>query len=874
MKVLLKKTRNILKIKIVKKGLALLLLFGIASVFFQANIVTPQTVYAATPATTATPAAQTEAKWAIDTQSSENKMISKTETLNAILKIIYIILWPLLSLAGLTLDNGMIYGSFFALDAPLWKFWNIMKNFANFALWFLVLFEIIKSIFAWFKNETAVWWPMKIIKKALIAGILIQASWFLLAAVIDVSTVATYAIWWLPLSVLEKNDDLWNKPVLWNHSKFNLKDYDDVNKAADNFDIWYSYWQAKHISKCDIREWRYIIWLMDGTPDFRNKQYTNNHLELCTYGNILYAFSEYDDPSITNAKTAVEYSTALTSLWNTNRTGFLWTVVVDNSCPDKIVEVEWFIPHAIDLANCTSRVLAKQKADAWLATQRDDHDGMTISKMLTKSAWFTGPLVTMYTSLLNFAEISNVPKQWENIWAMWIEMLIKTIFALALIVPLALLGVVLLARIGVLRMVIAFMPFLVLIWVFWRDEKLKEGQARKLMDLVGKPGRLAWIIFAPVIIVFALSISVIFMTALSNMLNDNAKQHDFFDSVWMMYDDKTGGIKVTNAVDIYMKWNETGSDFDNIKSFTSWLFMNLFGIALVWMILFAAIKATSLWKNINDAMGGADKLLWKALWAIPIMSVKWGDGQRHGVGLTALWNVAPSALNDKLNRMTNAETTALRNAINPVKSSVWGPDATVVQEYNALVRSWLSTSKAAKAVWFSEKQITESAAYWTSQTNITKFNQEFDSSGFTSWQEVINPADTINMSKESVIYAMNTGKLKLSADAWVQAGDKHYIVTQTASWMGWYTYWLEEIKDSKNITKADKAMAEKKEIEILKKQAKLAKDNADTHKTLLAMDSKNAEIWREWMARLNTQSTTNTNTNNNTNTGTWKQPTT
>jgi hypothetical protein len=35
---------------------------------------------------------------------------------------------------------------------------------------------------------------MKIIKKTLIAGILIQMSWFLVAAVIDVSTILTYSI--------------------------------------------------------------------------------------------------------------------------------------------------------------------------------------------------------------------------------------------------------------------------------------------------------------------------------------------------------------------------------------------------------------------------------------------------------------------------------------------------------------------------------------------------------------------------------------------------------------------------------------------------------------------------------------------------------
>jgi len=64
-----------------------------------------------------------------------------------LLKIIYLLLWPLLVVAGLSLDNTMVYASIFHLDAPLWKFWNMMKNFANFTLGFMVLFAIIKNFF-------------------------------------------------------------------------------------------------------------------------------------------------------------------------------------------------------------------------------------------------------------------------------------------------------------------------------------------------------------------------------------------------------------------------------------------------------------------------------------------------------------------------------------------------------------------------------------------------------------------------------------------------------------------------------------------------------------------------------------------------------
>lgn len=50
------------------------------------------------------------------------------------LKITYVILWPLIMLSGLALDNTMVYGELFHMDAPLRQFWNLCKNFANFGL--------------------------------------------------------------------------------------------------------------------------------------------------------------------------------------------------------------------------------------------------------------------------------------------------------------------------------------------------------------------------------------------------------------------------------------------------------------------------------------------------------------------------------------------------------------------------------------------------------------------------------------------------------------------------------------------------------------------------------------------------------------------
>jgi hypothetical protein len=68
----------------------------------------------------------------------------------------------------------------------------------------------------------------------LIAGVLIQASWFLMAALIDVSTVATYAVGGLPLTIMQ-NTDLGSKKILAVHSELDMSKFKNIT-AQDNGD--------------------------------------------------------------------------------------------------------------------------------------------------------------------------------------------------------------------------------------------------------------------------------------------------------------------------------------------------------------------------------------------------------------------------------------------------------------------------------------------------------------------------------------------------------------------------------------------------------------------------------------------------------------
>ena len=54
---------------------------------------------------------------------------------------LYILLWPFVFLAGLFLDNSLVYGETFGFDGLLWNLRNIVKNISNFGLGFLLLWK-------------------------------------------------------------------------------------------------------------------------------------------------------------------------------------------------------------------------------------------------------------------------------------------------------------------------------------------------------------------------------------------------------------------------------------------------------------------------------------------------------------------------------------------------------------------------------------------------------------------------------------------------------------------------------------------------------------------------------------------------------------
>lgn len=120
-------------------------------------------------------------------------------------------MWILLgNFAGKLMTNTLIYGEFMNFDIFLWKIWQISRTFANYALWFLFLYHILKYLLLPSAKADS---PTKIIKKLLISSVLIQASRFLVMATVDISTIGLATISSFPSQVISNSQHLQNELI-------------------------------------------------------------------------------------------------------------------------------------------------------------------------------------------------------------------------------------------------------------------------------------------------------------------------------------------------------------------------------------------------------------------------------------------------------------------------------------------------------------------------------------------------------------------------------------------------------------------------------------------------------------------------------------
>lgn len=572
------------------------------------------------------------------------------------------VFYPLIFLAGLAMDNSLIYWEVFHLDVPLWRFRNIVKNLANFTLWFMVLFTILENVFS---IGDKVWEVKKIVTKTLIAGVLIQASRFLTAAIIDISTVATYGVWALPMSIL-KWTKIWDQKILAVDSKMDIDVSFDKNQAGQAFKTAFRVkynWEDILLAPCKLKKdnfWdTYVIWrkYYDGVYQNYDVFWPNSSACVISSKQIVI----YNEFIPLKWLTWSEYESELnqilswTDVWQPREPckyviKINWSANKDSKCESNSEEFsriresymlkypgdtdDQWNPDTSTIDNWL-QVPGQWKFNIWVKWweewfKSDEVEAMTIWQLVDRSKWLVWPMMTIFSSMMNFAQISETSQD-NWVWAVWMETLIKALFAIAIFFPLLALTLVLVARIGVLWLVVAASPFIILLKVF-KDKLWAIWDIANKADL----GNIIKIIFSPVIVVFALSMSIIFLqTLISSYNNTDGKNCENQKAMWesmMITPIYTPEQEAKNECKtdeyVFLDWlvkikaNWT-FDWSGTGDLLSRTIINIVAIALVWMLLFAAIKAS--WKLWESIWKWVEEFWSSMLKTLPILKLPWLD---------------------------------------------------------------------------------------------------------------------------------------------------------------------------------------------------------------------------------------------------------
>ena len=587
--------------------------------------------------------------FAADGQTQEQKTAEKKleeweKSLLFVNKTVYVLIYPVLALAWKLVDNSLVYWEVFGFDAVLWKLWNIVKNLANFTLWFIFLFKIFKYLIDW-KEKVK-----DIILKALIAWIWIQASWFIMATLIDASTILTYWVWWLPITMLKDSSNF----IEQQRTKYNpyvLKNV--ISLDAKNFDEFYIYqtnilwtWEYEkewkfYISECrtitygdtwyseDLILAPKIIYYQVSTGNFRPTD-----AKRCHYYGQVYYFSDLSDKIVKDEKGRFprgeneekfqncwnekdctdkqnEYRAILKEVWDNYVKSNTWkTEVATLIANGKILEI-WD-------AHMTWGIFWSVFTDIPVYGE-DQHRGLDVDNKWT-GEWdkttklqgilggdsYVGVFTALYSSLME--RWRNVIPAASNAW-MFVKVLntaLSVWFLFAIWIPLIVVAVVFLMRIWILWVAISLSPFIVLLTAFDLFNSKWVGKIKFLEYF--KVENLIPIVFSPAVVCFAVSLATVLVTIIQDMNVEFDKILWSTTILWWL-------------VEVSFAWFPMKiAEFINL----------LLWVAITWFILWTAVEASKLWeaKFIQSLKNLANT----ALWSMPIIPVPWKDGETKYIG--------------------------------------------------------------------------------------------------------------------------------------------------------------------------------------------------------------------------------------------------
>ncbi len=569
--------------------------------------------------------------WALSDPAKEGADVDFVQLLQSSLKAFYMFFRPLLWIAGLAMDNSLVFGEVFKLDKALWQFWQMARNFANFIIWFMFLRQVLKYIFdikSWKSDTTNV---TKIITKLLLSSVGVQMSWFIMWALIDLSIVLTAGLWWLPLNIVDQN--VASKPI------FGMKTSVKLNaKAAinDNLVAVYTWdWSALSASTA-----KYLLPCFTEKDEIKREEDFKN----------AYKISEKTDAwgwAWWGGSGKVLPLTVKKEDINRDYCIFWQDVLTKSKAPEGTKLVAWNENMQNIIIESRKEFVGAMNCKVTIGDDGYEKDVENIKKspcsflwnLTKKGMWKQWAFFSLYASILGLSSIQlDAPLTTA---ALTIETLIKMIIAVAFIIPIGILIVVLIIRVAYLRVIIAFSP-LIALGIAWnimpKNPLTDKFTLSSILSLI----------LLPAVVTFAISLSIILLTSLT----------EWFSRKWSL---ETIGIhqRVVDWASCYDVWittlciNSKAINFGaGITDYFTWIIMNIFGIGLMWFAVMAALKTSSLtkktvesiewmvsgiawWAQIIPLPGGGYWSYWGITWAVKEITWKITNAPGQQVSKTA-----------------------------------------------------------------------------------------------------------------------------------------------------------------------------------------------------------------------------------------------
>ena len=354
----------------------------------------------------------------------------------------------------------------------------------------------------------------------------------------------------------------------------------------------------------------------------------------------------------------------------------------------------------------------------------ENEQALRLQDLFGNSQSYVGVMTTMFSSLLNLQENSLTPDRKDietNTFVSCLNTLLNVFYIFVLLTPMLALAVVLVARIMILWIFIAISPIWIVLVVF-----NKEGVLWKFKDYFSKQ-EVVGILFAPVLITFAVSLSTVFIFLI---LSINLEEFAVAGA---------NNSRVNNILDLF-HFSIQGVEIKFAKIIGS-----LMGVAVVRALLFRAIKATKIGK---DVWGRLQSFVEDTLKHTPFIPLPGSGGHSASYNMIAgnntIWERAEST------RRSNRKKNELRGIANSPLASLFSTELKPIlkedqetalnnNDFNPndfvkeFVNRWINAAYTVKTtingvpqdVTFSFKDFAEYADNKSIQTAITSIlNQE------------------------------------------------------------------------------------------------------------------------------------------------------